>query len=250
VAGVPHPGGSPANVAVALGRQGVPVTLATQLGKDEYGELIRAHLAASGVDLVVAPAPRTSSAVAVIGPTGSAAYEFDIVWDPEFAALPAADVIHVGSFSAFAGVAPDGMLSYDINVRSALMPPDAVSRVEAVVKRATILKASDEDLSWLYPSRSWEESAQALLDTGPSVVWVTRGGAGATAFAADGRVDVRAPAVQVVDTIGAGDTFSAGLIAGWLKWGADWERIGMFAAGLAAQTSSRQGADPPWAHES
>jgi fructokinase len=246
VDGVAHPGGSPANVAVALGRQGVPVTLATQLGDDEYGELIRAHLTASGVDLVVAPAPRTSSAVAVIGPTGSASYDFDIVWEPEFTALPDADLIHVGSFSAFAGAAPEGMLSYDINVRPALMPPDAIARVEAVVQRSTIVKASDEDLGWLYPSRSWEESAQALLETGPSVFWVTRGRAGASAFTAEGRIDVAAPAVEVVDTIGAGDTFSAGLIAGWLRWGSDWDRVGTFAAGLAAQTSSRKGADPPW----
>jgi fructokinase len=246
VDGVPFPGGSPANVAVALGRQGVRVTLATQLGDDEYGELIRAHLGASGVDLVVAPAPRTSSAVAVIGPTGSATYHFDIVWDPEFTGLPTADVVHVGSFSALGVPAPDGLLSYDINVRPAQMPVDALSRIEALVKRAAIVKASDEDLALLYPSRSWEESAQALLATGPSVMWVTRGRAGAAAFSASGRVEVEAPAVRVVDTIGAGDTFSAGLIAGWLEWGDDWHRVGTFAAALAAQTSAREGADPPW----
>ena len=247
VDGVPYPGGSPANVAVALGRQRVPVTLATQLGDDAYGELIREHLTESGVQLAVAPASRTSSAVATIGPSGSASYEFDIVWEPEFEGLPAADVIHVGSFSAFAGVAPQGTLSYDINVRPALMPPDAVARVEAVVKRATIVKASDEDLAWLYPSRPWQASAEALLETGPAVFWVTRGREGATAFTADSRTDVAAPIVEVVDTIGAGDTFSAGLIAGWLRWGDEWERVGTFAAGLAAETSSRQGADPPWA---
>jgi fructokinase len=247
VAGVPYPGGSPANVAVALGRQGVSVALATQLGDDEYGALVRRHLEESRVTLVVAPAPRTSSATAVIGPSGAATYEFDIGWDPTFERLPAADLVHLGSFSAVLGEAPSGTLSYDINVRPALMPPDALSRIEAIVKRATIVKASDEDLDWMYPSQSWEESARALLALGPSVVWVTRGAAGASAFTVSDQFDIPAPEVQVADTIGAGDTFSAGLIIGWLRWGDDWQRVGELAAGLAAVTTSRVGADPPWA---
>lgn len=247
VAGVPYPGGSPANVAVALGRLGVPVTLATQLGEDPHGQLVRAHLEESNVSLVVAPAEHTSTATAAIAPSGAASYTFDLEWDPAFTDLPYADVVHVGSFSALAGFVPEGgLLSYDINVRPALMPVDALARIEKVVTRAGIVKASDEDLSWLYPERSWEEAARALLGLGPSVVWVTRGDAGAAAFTEQERLDVAAPAVQVVDTIGAGDTFSAGLVAGWLRWGSDWARVGAFAAGLAAQTAGRRGADPPW----
>jgi fructokinase len=244
--GVPRPGGSPANVALALGRLGVPVTLATQLGDDAEGELIRSHLAASNVSLVVAPAERTSSARAVIGPTGAASYDFDVSWDPVFAELPVAQVVHVGSFSALVGKPPAGTLSYDLNIRPALVPPDAVTRVEAVVAAATIVKASDEDLEWLYPDRSPEESAQALLAEGPEVVWLTRGAAGSVAFTSGGRVEVPAVQVAVVDTIGAGDTFAAGLIAGALQWGSDWVRIGEYAASLAAVTASRKGADPPW----
>lgn len=247
VDGVPRPGGSPANVAVALGRQGVPVTLATQLGDDAYGELVRDHLAQSGVATVVAPAGRTSSATAVVGPAGGATYDFDIAWDPTFPRLPEADVVHVGSFSALAVEVPDGTLSYDVNVRPALMPLDARERIEAVAARATIVKASDEDLAWLHPSLSWEDSAGRLLALGPTVVWVTRGAEGATGFTASTTYAVAAPVVEVVDTIGAGDTFSAGLLAGWLRWGDDWQRVGEYAARLAAVTTTRVGADPPWA---
>ncbi len=252
VGGVPHPGGSPANVAVALGRQGVPVALATQLGDDEYGALVRAHLVASHVTVLAAPGRRTSSATATLDESGAASYDFDIEWSPTFTELPAADVVHVGSFSALSlgdlPVEPSGVLSYDINIRPALMPESPQGRVEELVSRATIVKASDEDLVWLYPDRSWDESAQALLTLGPEVVWVTRGGFGASAFTVAGaRIDVAAPVVQVVDTIGAGDTFSAGLIAGWLECGDDWATVGKRAAAMAASTTSRPGADPPWA---
>ncbi|HSV40697.1 MAG TPA: carbohydrate kinase [Nocardioidaceae bacterium] len=245
VDGIAHPGGSPANVAVALGRQGVGVTLATQLADDEYGELLRAHLTASGVELVIATATRTSSATAVLDATGAASYSFDIEWAPSFPELPAADVVHVGSFSALSIEPPPGLLSYDINVRPALMPDDALARVERLVDSATIVKASDEDLAWLYPSLSWQEAAVSLLTRGPQIVWVTLGAEGAIGFTSSGRFDISAPKVEVVDTIGAGDTFSAGLIGGWLSWGDDWQRVGEHAAGLAAQTASRRGADPP-----
>ena len=197
--------------------------------------------------MLVDPLERTSSATALIGPTGAATYDFDISWDPHFADLPTADIVHVGSFSAVTGELPQGTLSYDINVRPALLPPDAKERIEGIAKRAKILKASDEDLAWLYPSESWEEAARHLLAMGPVVVWVTRGADGASAFAASGEVDVAAPRGDVADTIGAGDTFSAGLILGWLQWRDDWQRVGELAAALAAQTTTRVGADPPWA---
>ncbi|HET7689447.1 MAG TPA: carbohydrate kinase [Nocardioidaceae bacterium] len=247
VDGDPRPGGSPANVAVALGRQGFAVTLATQLGDDEYGALVRAHLEASHVAVVAAPVGRTSSAAATLDSSGAATYDFDITWDPSFDELPQARLVHVGSFSALAVDIPEGTLSYDVNVRADLMPPEPVPRVEAIVARSTIVKASDEDLEWLYPNRSPEASAIALQTLGPTVVWVTRGGQGATAFTESGRVEVEAPTVAVVDTIGAGDTFAAGLIVGWLRWGDDWQRVGSFAAQLAAGTTTRRGADPPWA---
>lgn len=245
VQGRPYAGGSPANVAVALGRQGVPVTLATRLGDDEYGALVRRHLEASHVKVLAAPAQRTSSATATLDGTGAATYEFDVEWEP-ILDLPKADIVHLGSFSALLGDPPTGTLSYDVNVRPALMPAKPQQRVEQVAARATIVKASNEDLDWLYPERTWEESAQALLKLGPAVVWVTRGAGGAVGFTARGSVEVTASKVQVVDTIGAGDTFSAGLIAGWLQWGDDWARVGAHAAALAASTTSRPGADPPW----
>lgn len=247
VDGSEHPGGSPANVALALGRLGVPVVLATQLGDDPYGVLIRDHLAASHVGLIVDEAERTSSAKATIGSTGAASYTFDITWQPRFERLPEATVLHVGSFTAAATPPPEHpFISYDINVRPTLMPPDARATVEALVARTRILKASDEDLDWLSPGVPWEETARRLLDLGPRIVWITRGSGGAVGLTRDRRYVVAARNVEVVDTIGAGDTFSAGLIAGWLRFGDDWQRVGDAAAALAGHTVGRVGADPPW----
>ena len=247
VDGVAHPGGSPANVAVALGRQGVAVTLATQLADDAEGRIVRDHLAASNVDLVIAPARRTSRATAVVGPDGAASYDFDVSWDPTFPELPDARIVHVGSFSALDVELPEATLSYDVNVRPALLPDDSRRHVERIVERATIVKASDEDLVWLYPDRPPEDSARALLALGPQVVWLTRGAEGAVGFTTDGAVAIPPRPVHVVDTIGAGDTFSAGLILGWLRWVDDWERVGELAARLSADACTRPGADPPWA---
>ena len=97
------PGGSPANVAVALGRLGQPVTLATQLGEDTHGDLVREHLHASGVSILADSAMRTSVARAAVDGMGAATYDFDALWDPHFGDLSASHVVHVGSFSAVTG---------------------------------------------------------------------------------------------------------------------------------------------------
>jgi fructokinase len=257
------PGGSPANVAVALGRLGQPVTLATQLGQDAHSHLVHEHLYASGVTVLAAPAAQTSVARAIVDGTGAATYDFDVSWDPDFGDLTASHVVHVGSFSAVTGPAvldllerSTGTISYDINVRPALLPPDAGTRVEAIVSRADIVKASDEDLEWLYPSRPAEETARALLDCGPSAVYLTLGAAGAVVLTREGTARIPGVRVEVADTIGAGDTFAAGVLHGLEREGclggrlsADLEtlrRVGRFAAGLAAQTAARHGANPPW----
>jgi len=171
VGGHRFPGGSPANVAVALGRLGERVTLATQFGDDESGRLLREHLETSGVEVLADIGRRTSVARAAVEQTGTATYEFDVSWDPDFNGLAASHAIHVGSFSAVTGPAAQalidrssGTVSYDVNVRPALLSPDATARIEALMTRADLVKASDEDLEWLYPSRSPEESAHAVLD--------------------------------------------------------------------------------------
>jgi len=257
------PGGSPANVAVALGRLGHPVTLATQLGQDAHALLVREHLRASGVSVQAQPGARTSVARAVVDGTGAATYDFDVSWDPAFGELSGSHVVHVGSFSAVTGPAVLDLLdrstatiSYDINVRPALLPPDAGAQVEAIVSRSDVVKASDEDLEWLFPSRPVEETARALLEFGPSVVYLTLGAAGALVVTREGTARIPGVSVEVADTIGAGDTFAAGLLHGLAEEGclggsltADLEtlvRVGRFATGLAAQTAARHGADPPW----
>jgi fructokinase len=125
-----------------------------------------------------------------------------------------------------------------------------------VVARADLVKASDEDLQWMYPIRSAEASARALLGLGPAVVYLTLGAAGALVVTGERTGRIQPVTVDVVDTIGAGDTFSAGLLHALDREGclggqleADFgvlHRACHFAAWLAAQTASRQGADPSW----
>ncbi len=270
-------GGSAANVAVALARLGVGVELGTSFADDEYGDRIGAHLEAEGVRLAVDARrlERTSTAVARLGADGSASYAFEIDWRlgvPDLSRMPAA--LHVCSIGALidpgAEVVSDVVercaqattITYDINLRSAVTGtgPRVAEQIERLVARCTIVKASDEDLTDLRPDRTVEESALALLANGPAAVVVTRGADGASVWTSQGRVDVASPPAVVVDTIGAGDTFMAGLITalgdrdflgatGPTRIAAldanSWERILGFAAAAAAVTVSRSGANPP-----
>ncbi|MGH3361978.1 MAG: carbohydrate kinase family protein [Nocardioides sp.] len=270
-----HPGGSAANVAVALARLGTPVRLATSFADDGHGRLIAEHLRAAGVDLASDPhvVDRTSTAVARLGAGGSAEYEFDLDWrlgPPSGDRLPA--VVHVCSLGAvlspgaeavraLAGRVPaGGLVSYDVNARPAVTGtgPDLLRQVETMAGLADLVKASDEDLAVLYPGLGMEEAARALLDVGAQAVAVTCGEQGAAWF---GGVTVRVPShrVRVVDTIGAGDTFAAALIDSLLRRdriedlaGLD-ERVATAvltdAVRAAAITVSRAGADPPYRSE-
>lgn len=263
---VEHPGGSPANVALALARLGRPVRFATAVGNDEQGAAIIDHLTGSGVRFATEPRilARTSVARAQIAASGSATYRFDLEWRLGDVPVGTPRFLHVGSISAVLEPGCERVLevldarpaetlvSYDINARPAITGtgPDVVARVEEVARRADLVKASDEDLEALYPDRAMPEAAQHLLDLGPRAVAVTRGGAGSSWFAAAGRVDVAAPEVAVVDTIGAGDTFAAGLIdALWDGFDLDPADVLRHAAAAAAVTVSRAGANPPYRHE-
>lgn len=279
---VEHAGGSAANAAVALARLGRSVRLATSFAADPYGRLIADHLARDGVELATDPAvvARTSSAVARIGSDGAASYEFDIDWRLGPVALEDIRPIVVHACSLGAVLAPGcervleivtsarsrATITYDINVRAAVtgVTGDVVAGIERLVALSDIVKASDEDLEALYPHRSHEQSARALLGLGATAVVLTRGGAGATRFGATGRVDVPAVAGPVVDTIGAGDTFGAALIDALWDRGAlgaerrpvlteldavAWDEVLTYAARASAVTVSRPGADPPYRRE-
>ncbi|MDN4475630.1 carbohydrate kinase [Demequina sp. SYSU T00192] len=274
-----HPGGSPANVALGLARLGRDVDLLTRLGLDPNGVLVADHLQDDGVRLVpgsAGPGP-TSVATATLDAGGAATYEFDIAWElADGVRLRNAPLaVHTGSIAAVMAPGAEQVLrlvhalrfnstvTYDPNVRPSLMgsPDDARPAIERMVGLADVVKASDEDLGWLYPDRTVDEAARAWAGMGPALVVVTRGGDGATAFTHDGReIHEPAPAVTVADTVGAGDSFMAGLIDG--LWGAgllgrphrdalrgmsDEAVTGLLrpCARIAAITVSRPGANPP-----
>jgi fructokinase len=273
-----HAGGSPANVAAGLGRIGLEVTLATTLADDAYGELIRWHLAESRVTVMAAPAARTSSAVASLDKDGAATYEFDLSWDPgpiEPGTTPVA--VHTGSIAAVLEpgatevealvrrLRPTSIVTFDPNVRPSITPdPTAVTeRVERLAALADVIKASDEDLAWMYPGESLDAVAERWLASA-SLVVVTRGGDGSVAWARSGRVEVPLSPVSVVDTVGAGDAYMSGLILALHLEGlldahdrdrlsqldvATMRRLTGLAARSAALVVGRAGAEPPWRTE-
>lgn len=259
-----HPGGSPLNVAVGLARLGIPTTLHSSFGADAHGRAIAEHLAASGVAVTATTigAEATSVAAATIGPDGAAAYDFRITWAPAPVDSRGFDLVHAGSIGAAfepgaarveeALGAATGLVSFDPNIRPALMPDRVVARarVERFVALADVVKASDEDVAWLYP----EETVDAVLARwralGPQLVVVTRGGDGADALTPTGPLHADVPPTRVADTIGAGDSFMAGLLADLLRNGfGDPAASLAFAARCAAITVSRAGANPPWSDE-
>lgn len=274
---VPSPGGSLANVGVALARLGAPVRLLTAFADDPDGRLLDEHLAAAGVRFAADPhvLARTSRAVATLGADGAATYTFDLD-----GALPVPEGgvawthLHVGSIGALlppgadvvaqlaAELRPTATVSYDLNLRPAAVPVDAAARarIEALARLSDVVKASDEDLLGWRPDASIEESAAHLLDLGVSAVVLTLGPAGSRCLTADGEVVVAAERVAVADTIGAGDTFIAAALDGLrrrdLLGGAArdtlaalplvaWEEVLRRAGRASAITVSRRGADPP-----
>jgi fructokinase len=274
-----HPGGSPANVALGLARLGVPVTLKTRLGRDALGAMIRGHLEASRVRVDAGPdeGVSTSLAIATLA-AGIASYDFRIDWDvAPFPPLPIETRgLHTGSLAT--ALAPGNAnvvdlverehvrrrvtISYDPNVRPALMGEAARVRadVEHLVALSDVVKVSDEDLRWLYPERADEDVARDWLASGPALVVVTRGGAGVHAVSAKLKLERPAAAIDLVDTVGAGDSFTSGLLDGLhradLVGGARRDALEEIdeatlvsvldaAAMIAAITCSRPGADPP-----
>ena len=272
-----HPGGSPANVAVGLARLGRPTTLLTDIGDDRHGDILARHLHRERVELLNPQrrGMRTSSASVQIGADRSATYAFDLTWAPERPARTHRPrLVHTGSLGAVlapgAAVVVDllreltasATVSYDLNIRPAAMgsPVDLWDRVASVVALADIVKASDEDLDHLMPGAPVEEAARRLVDRGPAAVIVTRGAAGSLCVTPTGVVSSPAPRVSVVDTIGAGDSFCAGVIDRLWELGllgaptrpllqaareSDWADVLAYAAAVAAITVSRPGADPP-----
>jgi fructokinase len=281
-----RPGGSPFNVAIGLARLGHRTTLMARLADNTFGRLLRAHALAEGLDLTHAPHAAEPATLAVVGLDSSAqaSYDFyvtgtaDWQWtDAELARVPpGTSVLHVGSLASWtspgdlrihaaaAALHREGkvVISYDPNVRPDLLGEPARARplIERFGRVAHIVKASREDIEWLYPGASLEQVSGRLLDLGALLVVITDGPRGAHLYRA-GSEPVSRPGrqVQVADTIGAGDAFTAGLLGGLsrrgllapgdlLRWPADLLAATVEEAVLiSALTCERVGADPPFA---
>jgi fructokinase len=282
----PRPGGSPANVAVALGRVDVQVSLLAQLSTDAFGRLLREHLTSSRVDLsgAVAVAEPSTLAVVTLDASGKAEYSFyvdgcaDSRWrfDALPATLPVGAALHVSGSLAMAvpamGDTVEALLhrehgqrviAFDPNPRPALVK-DAASahaRLDRWVRLADIVKVSADDLAWVAPGLVLEDVARSWLAKGCTIAVVTRGGDGVYALGPAGPVSLPANPVELVDTVGAGDAFMAGLLAALDRAGRlSRDRLAglttaeltdglRYAQRLAAVTCTRRGADPPWSHE-
>lgn len=275
----PRLGGGPYNTAVALGRLGSPVAFCSRVSRDAFGEALLDGLRAAGVDVSYVqrgPEP-TTLAVASVGADGSAGYAFYVegTADRLFSApdqLP--DGVRAMSFGTCSLVLEPGASAYeellrraaargvftalDPNVRAGLIPDaDAYrARFTSWLPSVSLLKLSQDDADWLGGTpREW-------LTAGPSAVVVTHGGDGLSLYTRDG-TEVRVPGepVDVVDTIGAGDTVNAALLHGLAARDAlsaealaaldedGWTAVLRFAARAAAVTCSRAGAEPPYAAE-
>lgn len=225
-----HVGGSPLNVAVGLARLGVDSTLATWFGTDSRGDKIAALLEAAGVTVVPGSdqADKTSVAFAKFDQWRKAVYTFDLL--PDIAAVPAPqefDHLHVGSIAATLEPSGSkivdvleratGTISYDPNIRPDLMvsPRQVVDRIEQIVSLSDVVKASNDDIAWLYPNHPVEDIMSSWIERGVSLVVITQGPEGALAMLSDRQVvAVSAHRVAVADTICAGDSFMAGLLSG------------------------------------
>ncbi|MGA4842669.1 carbohydrate kinase family protein [Streptomyces sp. G45] len=275
----PRLGGGPFNTAVALGRLGSPAAFCSRISRDAFGEALLARLRAAGVDVssVQRGEEPTTLAVASVGPDGSAGYSFYVegTADRLFSAparLP--EGARALSFGTCSLVLEPGASAYeellrraaargvftalDPNVRAGLIADaDAYrARFASWLPSVSLLKLSEDDARWLGGTpKEW-------LASGPTAVVVTRGAAGLSVFTRDGgEVAVPGVAVDVVDTIGAGDTVNAALLHGLAardalsagalaELGGDaWADVLRFAARAAAVTCSRAGAEPPYAEE-
>jgi fructokinase len=246
-----HPGGGPYNAARTLARLGVPVAFLGRLAGDGFGRLLRERLSAEGVTLgLPEPSARPSTlAVAALDAAGVADYAFyldgtaaaDVSYEVLRAALETLTArpggltaVHVGTLGllmepvgaaierlVLTDVPPDVLVFLDPNCRPGAVTDAAAyrARISAIARRADIVKASVEDLAYLYPGASPEAAAKTLLAAGTPLVLVTDGPHPARAFLAGTVLSAEAPSVTVADTIGAGDAFGGGFLAWWTEHG-------------------------------
>jgi fructokinase len=240
------PGGSPYNVAIGLARLGYQATLMARLGDKGFGRVLRDRARAEGIGLDAAPHAAEPATLAVVSldAAAQASYDFylngtaDWQWtaDETRRAPEQTAVLHFGSIASWTAPGDaqilslaqsmrdrgDVLISYDPNVRPLLLadPGRGQHLVERAIRLAHLAKASTDDVAWLYPGQTPGEVARRWIELGASVVVITSSADGADAFTkAGGSVHRPALDVSVVDTVGAGDSFTAGLIASLIRRG-------------------------------
>jgi len=284
------PGGSPANTAVALARLGTKTYMKARTSTDQFGTEIRNYLTSQNINLDYSLVVKNPSSVvnALIQKDGSAKYEanlrgaadygwtyeeLDQVIDPDI------QIVQLGSLTSY--IEPGAtnvekwfsklrqsnkyLLTFDPNIRHPLDGENEVdvrSRAKKLASLSHVVKASDEDLNWIFSNNNPQDSAINIIESGASLVVVTLGKKGA--FAVNKKleiVEVTANEIAVIDTIGAGDTFAAALITQLLENSLinknalenlssdDLTEILTNCSAASAITCSRQGANPPHRHE-
>jgi fructokinase len=282
-----HPGGSPFNVAVGLARLGQHTAFVSRLARDFFGRYLHAHLESQGIatSLLCYDEQAQSTLAFVALEDGEPVYSFYdqgaadtllTIDDIPAACLEETRILHFGSISLLRGTTPSAvvatveklkgraLLSFDPNVRPALIRDEPAYRhlIGRLVALSDIVKLSAADIDWLAPAQPYEQVASNMLAQGAALVVVTRGNMGALVLRAtpDGtpqRWDVPAFVVPTADTVGAGDAFSAGLLAALAERAVsvraallqldveELERVLHFASAVSAVTCMRAGADPP-----
>lgn len=281
----PYAGGAVFNTAVALGRLGAPSAFFSGVSNDMLGEILADSLTASQVDtryLARSDRPTTVAFVKLVN--GQATYAFydegtagRMLSSADLPSLPSEiSTLFLGGISLVndpAASTYEALQARDRGSRVTMIDPNIRpgfiagketeyrARIERMIARADIVKLSDEDLRWLEGQGNLTLLARGILARGPKVVFITEGANGARAVTATQDIFVAAQKVTVIDTVGAGDTFNAGVLAALHKAGA-LTKAGVATLGDAALTAalslgtraaavtvSRAGANPPWANE-
>jgi len=276
----PVVGGGPANTAKALARLGHDVQFIDGISTDPYGQSTRAELLRDGVnlDLALASDKPTCTATVTLDAAGGASYEFLIdgtaTFDFASSWLPdpyryQPQVLHIGTLVTMIepgasalydwaiSVAELAPIVFDPNIRPSVQPDRDLyeAAVEKWAALSAVIKVSDDDLAWLFPGQAIEDVANRWINDGAFLVVVTQGANGIMGYTSDGRVEVPGVKVDVIDTVGAGDTVGAIVVEAMLTHGLVELRGELLrgvlarAAAAAAITCSRKGAQPPFKHE-
>ena len=276
----PVVGGGPANTAKALARLGHDVHFIDGISSDVYGQSARAELLNDGVnlDLALASDKPTCTATVTLDAAGGASYEFLIdgtaTFDFTTSWLPdpyryQPQVLHIGTlvtviepgasalYDWAMQVAELAPIVFDPNIRPSVLPDRDLyeAAIEKWAALSAVIKVSDDDLAWLFPGQAIEDVAYRWINDGAFLVVVTQGANGLMGYTSEGRVEVPGVKVDVVDTVGAGDTVGAIVVEAMLAHGLVELRGDLLrgvltrAAAAAAITCSRKGAQPPYKHE-